>query len=259
MLGVYNLVYPSPDQFDIVIRGMRNAFKSYDKADSRYCEASEGRDCANCSYGYFKDKNGEYDCFADDPWINQGFVFGPNDLKLAKTLISAGDPSHRKFLRQLPVSMDIEAPLYWWKQMDTYSVGTTTNSESTMHCMVKKPFELEDFSLDHASKDEPSGLGTYENVFVSFNLKQLNELRDKYLETKDIDYWYLINEFLPQSYYQKRTWTANYEVILNIINQRKDHKLAEWQTLIKIWFINLPFLRDFALAAGIIKEGDFTD
>lgn len=249
MIEINNLVPPSAKQFNTVIAGIRNAYKSYDRADSELANVDE----------------------------HKVFAFGKEDNKLARTLIAGDSPSHRKFLRQLPIIMDIKAPLFFWKQLDTYKIGTTANSESTMHCLTKEPFKIEDFSTDHfdsVDSKENNWFESYENgnefdglilddgyidldeYFEYYNLGLLNSLREKYLKTKNMNYWYLINELLPQSYLQTRTWSANYEVLLNIIAQRIHHKLPEWRSLIVCWLKNVPFLPEFALAAGIITIKD---
>lgn len=173
--------------FENAIRGMRNPLNSWDKSDSYY------------------DKGGN-------------FVIGENDLKLALKLANAGS-DHRKFLRQIFVSMDISAPLYWWKEFDTYKVGTVANSCSTMHTIHKKEFDFEDFSVDEK-------LPIYFMV-----IEELNYAREKFLETNDKRFWKRMIQLLPTSYNQLRTVTLNYEVLRNIYHSRKNHKLDEWHTL----------------------------
>lgn len=176
--------------FDNAIRGARNPLNSWDKADSHYDEQGN-------------------------------FVLGPNDLSLAKRLCDAGS-DHRKFIRQIMISMDITAPLYWWKEFDTYKVGTTANSTSTMHKIHAKEFSLEDFSIDHMNE---AGTKAFE-VFV----EEIERQRKLYLETKDKEYWYTMIQMLPSSYNQMRTVTMNYENVRNMFASRKNHKLAEWHT-----------------------------
>lgn len=277
MIDVWSITEPHVPFWDTAIKGMRNAFGSWKKSDSFDCYGEvfnndfADAECETCPYCRKKlieetreeleaigeEPEYEYSChYYGDGWST--FVLGDNDYKLLMGLCKAGDASHRKVLRQLPVTMDIRAPLYWWKQMDTYKVGTVANSESTMHTLTKRPFELSDFSLEYLEKvAEPLDLGTYENFFNSFILSDLNYLRDKYLETKDTNYWYALNQILPQSYMQKRTWSANYEVLVNIIKNRVDHKLGEWRGLIRVWLNTLPYLLDITLAMGILKvNGD---
>ena len=163
-------------------------------------------------------------------------MIGPKDMKLAQTLIKAG-PEHRKFLRQIFVSVDITAPLYWWKEMDTYKVATVANSTSTMHKLTSKPITLDCFETDDMNSDliyysipEFVG-GPAENdigMLSDFMIEQLEFLRQKYLETKDKRYWKELVRWLPEGWLQKRTWTANYETIRSICHQRAHHKLNEW-------------------------------
>lgn len=152
-----------------------------------------------------------------------------------------GGPDDRKYLRQIFVSVDITAPLYWWKEMDQYKVGTVTNSCSTMHKIASKEFKLKDFSCEHLDE-------YYRDVLFAI-LNALNIARNKYLETKDKFFWWQMIQLLPSSYNQKRTWTANYEVLCNIYHARKNHKLDEWHTFCNA-IENLPY------AKQLIVEGD---
>ncbi|MCH5320229.1 MAG: hypothetical protein J1E36_00600 [Eubacterium sp.] len=190
--------------FDNAIRGARNPMNSWAKYDSYY------------------DENGS-------------FVFGENDLSLAKRLCYAGT-DHRKFVRMIFVTVDVTAPLYWWKEYDTYKVGTVANSTSTMHKITSKPFELSDFSVDHMNEE---GLKAMEKV-----IETLEDLRLRYIETKDKELWYTIIQLLPSSYNQMRTCTLNYENLCNIYYARKNHKLAEWHTYCD-WIKELPYFEDF--------------
>ncbi len=162
------------------------------------------------------------------------FTFGPNDLDLAKRLCKSGS-DHRKFIRQIFISTDITAPMYWWKEYDTYKVGTTANSTSTMHKIHSKPFELGDFSTDHMNEE------TIE--FMNKNIEFLEQLRLKFVETKDKNYWYSIIQLLPESYNQMRTCTFSYENAVAMYNSRKNHKLAEWHTFCD-WITELPYFKD---------------
>ena len=182
------------------IRGARNPMNSWDRMDSYY------------------DEDGQY-------------VLGEQDLSLARRLCQAGS-DHRKFIRQIFVSVDITAPLYWWKEYDTYKVGTVANSTSTMHKIHAKPFELSDFSCDHM---DASTLIQMEQV-----INYLEHLRQKYLESSNRQFWYDIIQFLPSSYNQKRTCTLNYENLRNIYWARRNHKLHEWRTLCE-WIKTLPY------------------
>ena len=176
---------------DNAIRGARNPLNSWARMDSFYNEKGE-------------------------------FVLGENDLSLATRLAKAGS-DHRKFLRQIIVSLDINAPLYWWKEFDTYKVGTVANSTSTMHKIHSKPFERSDFSCDKLTPDALSVLDS----LISY----IEGERIKYNETKDKAYWLNMIQLLPSSYNQLRTVTLNYEVLINIYYARRHHKLSEWRTL----------------------------
>ena len=182
------------------IRGARNPMNSWDRMDSYY------------------DENGQY-------------VLGEQDLSLARRLCQAGS-DHRKFIRQIFVSVDITAPLYWWKEYDTYKVGTVANSTSTMHKIHAKPFELSDFSCDHMDAETRAQM----EQLVGF----LEKLRQKYLEGKDKQCWYDMIQLLPSSYHQMRTCTLNYENLRNIYWARRNHKLHEWRTLCE-WIKTLPY------------------
>lgn len=215
--------------FEHAIRGMRNPKNSWDKSDS------------GCNF--FGDEGDEF-------VLDLRYRIGPNDLKLMRTLYKAGT-EHRKYLRQIFVSMDITAPLYWWKEFDTYKVGTVANSCSTMHKIASKEFTIDDFSNEHLLKvselDKPSDYSPY--VALMYIIAILNEYRDKYNETKDNGYWWQLIQLLPSSYNQKRTVTMNYENVMTIINQRTGHKLDEWNDLVKI-------LRTLPYVEAIRSEGD---
>lgn len=196
--------------FEGALRGMRNPMNSWDRSDSYYKLSESEND--SISWGDFisQDK------------INRGkdtFTIGENDMKLAQTLIKAGS-EHRKFMRQIFVSVDITAPLYWWSEYDTYKIGTTANSCSKMHKIHSKEFCRNDFSFDELNKESL--------VFLDTIIAKLEELRLKYIETKDKQYWYAIIQLLPSSYNQKRTVTMTYENVFNMIHQRMNHKLNEW-------------------------------
>ena len=260
MLEVKRLVPPSPEHFLTVIEGMRGAFKSYDKSDSGICTKTEFKElcyghCSNVGgvdIDYLDNGESYYApyCLQEVPNdVPSVFVLGHNDGRLLMGLTKLGT-SDRKLLRQLPIILEIKAPLYWHKQMDRYQVGTTFTSESTMHTITKYPFTIDDFSLDHAGDvDEPEGLGSFLNLFESFYLKNLNYLRDKYLETGEEKYEKLLIELLPESYNQRRTISMNYEVALQIISQRKGHKLGEWEVLIDYLLKNVPYLDDIYKAS----------
>jgi len=176
-------------------------------------------------------------------------IIGENDLDLMQRLYKAGS-EHRKYLRQIFVSMDITAPLYWWKEFDTYKIGTVSNSCSTMHKIHVKPFELNDFSWEHLmpSHDIQLGMMPYPMPFnfqatLQDIIDALNLARDLYRETKDKDYWWQMIQLLPSSYNQKRTITMNYENVMTIINQREGHKLDEWRLLIER-LKELPYVKE---------------
>ena len=191
------------------IRGARNPLNSWARSDSSYNEAGE-------------------------------YVLGPNDLSLAVRLCQAGS-DHRKFIRQILVSMDITAPLYWWKEFDTYKVGTVANSTSTMHKIHAKPFALDDFSTDHMT---PASLEQFRQ-FIAY----LEQVRLRYVEGKDKADWYDLIQLLPSSYNQMRTVTLNYEVLANIYYARRGHKLVEWHTLCDA-ILTLPYARQLIGACG---------
>lgn len=190
------------------IRGMRNPLNSWERSDSKYKPVEFG------DYQY---------------------TLGEDDLNLCKRLISAGT-EHRKFMRQIIVSVDITAPLYWWKEFDTYKVGTTANSCSTMHKLHSKPIEIGDFSYDKLHAD---GINTLLTI-INF----LNNYREEFNRTNNKDFWYGIIQLLPSSYNQKRTITLNYEVLLNAYFQRGTHKLHEWHDFCA-WVRELPYMPEF--------------
>ena len=159
------------------------------------------------------------------------FVFGPNDLDLAMRLAKAGS-DHRKYLRMVFVSVDVTAPLYWWKEYDTYKVATVANSTSTMHKIHSKPFSMDDFSCDHMTD------GT--KKFMETVVAELENIHLRFKETKSKDDWYDMIQLLPSSYNQMRTCTFNYETLINIYRARKNHKLAEWHTFCD-WIETLPY------------------
>ena len=209
------------------IRGMRNPMNSWEKSDSGYCVQDLSRDCNNCVH-----KHTNYPTCRCG-----GFDIGQNDYALMKKLRKAGT-DHRKFMRMITVYLDITAPLYWWKEFDTYKVGTVANSCSTMHKIAEKEFTIEDFSCEHLM-DELDFERTFK-TYLLITIDGLNEARNKYLETKDTFYWWQMIQLLPSSYNQKRTVMLNYEVLANIYDSRKNHKLDEWHTFCH-WIDELPY------------------
>ena len=192
--------------WEAAIRGMRNPMNSWDKSDSFF-----GCNDTSC-----------YDCRVigiEGCDIEPSYIIGPNDLDLMKRLRNAGT-DHRKYLRMITVYVDITAPLYWWKEFDTYKVGTVANSCSTMHKIAANVFTLEDFSTEHLIEGSLIGF----EAFIDY----LNTCREAYLETKEKKYWWQMIQLLPSSYNQKRTVMMNYEVLANIYKSRKNHKLDEW-------------------------------
>ena len=212
--------------FEHAIRGMRNPMNSHKQSDSGMgcCKATVSKEFVLCKECPFDGRNN----------CNPYFQIGEKDLDLMKRLYKAGT-EHRKYLRQIFVSMDITAPLYWWKEADTYKVGTVSNSCSTMHTIHKKPFELDDFSHEQL---ESIGYNTMLKV-----IHALNVYRALYLNTKNKEDWYTMIQLLPSSYNQKRTITMNYENVVTIIKQRRGHKLDEWNE-----FVNeleqLPYVKE---------------
>ena len=163
------------------------------------------------------------------------FQFGPKDMDLAKRLIKSGS-DHRKFMRQIFVSVNITAPLYWWKEYDTYKVATTANSTSTMHKIHAKPIELSDFSHDHLTEESER--------YLSAIVEYLESVRQRYMATKDKPYWYDLIQLLPESYNQMRTCTLSYENLRNIAHSRAGHKLDEWRVGFMDWMHTLPYADD---------------
>lgn len=168
---------------------------------------------------------------------HHNYVLGPNDLDLAKRLRKAGS-DHRKFIRQIFVSVDITAPLYWWKEYDTYKVATVANSTSTMHKIHSKPFEREDFSCDHMTEDTL--------LFMDTVIECLEKIRRDFVETKDKAHWYDLIQLLPSSYNQMRTCTMNYETLVNIYFARRAHKLDEWHEFCD-WIKTLPYAQELII------------
>ena len=205
--------------FEHSLRGMRNPMNSHAKSDSHY---------------------------------NNNYIIGENDLGLAQRLIKAGN-EHRKFMRQIFVSVDITAPLYWWKEFDTYKIGTVANSTSTMHKLATTPitldcFEIDDYDRDLSLADNPKddeldNISTFEEDIIYV----LENIRQKYLETKDKRYWKELVRWLPESWLQTRTVTMNYENIRNMYFQRRNHKLTEWSESFVKWVETLPYAEELII------------
>ena len=232
MLKIEKFVTASPEQWKMIIEGMRNPLNSWDKSDSFTCE--EDDECnPNCSYTSNPGSCPVYN-------LNPDFIIGQNDHSLMERLDNAGT-EHRKFMRMIPVWVTLSAPLYWWKEADTYKVGTVRNSCSTMHKIQAKEFTYEDFSCEHMNRRS--------SLLLKETIDLLNDYREKYLvavktepetglSAKDI--WWQMIQLLPSSYNQKATLFLNYEVLSNIYHQRKNHKLDDWHTFCD-WIRELPY------------------
>ena len=221
MIKLEHTVLPSPDQMQFVIEGMRNPMNSWDKSDSVKCYANE-----KCQGICNENKI--------------GLCVGDNDRSLMQKLSYAGT-DHRKFMRMMPVYVRITAPLYWWKEADTYKIGTVANSCSTMHKIQDKEFTIDDFShehlLDYESKAWDDVVPT---ALLNTIVNTLNVYRSEFLRTKDKHFWWQMIQLLPSSYNQTRNVMLNYEVLANIYKSRKEHKLDEWRDFCK-WIESLPF------------------
>lgn len=234
MIKIENVVVPSPEQWKAVIRGMRNPMNSWEKSDSfipcyRKTKCHECKVNQKCAY-YFEDGL---------PYKKDEFI-GQNDLSLMKTLRAAGH-DHSKFMRMIPVYVDIVQPLYFWKEFSTYKIGTVANSCSTMHKIAAKEFTLDDFSHEHLIQtvlleDIINELNIYRNIYNNYD-KQTDSYKAEFSQ-KDI--WWQIIQLLPSSYNQRRTIFLNYEVLANMYHSRKNHKLDEWRTFCK-WIETLPY------------------
>ena len=212
--------------FAHAIRGMRNPMNSWEKSDTRLFQDDDGRAV---------------------------FTLGENDAGLMHRLFKGGT-EHRKFMRQIMVSMDITAPLYWWKEFDTYKVGITANSCSTMHKIAAKEFTDDDFSMEHLIEDNDHAA-----VFISSmhrTIADLNTARELYLNTKDKKWWWQMIQLLPSSYNQKRTVTMNYENAASMIRQRTGHKLDEWHVFVEMLW-TLPYMD--TIINGDFRNGEYAD
>ena len=232
MIKLEKTVLPSPEQWDAIIRGMRNPMNSWEKSDSGWIVES------------YRDNRPHIGYDSESGLVK---VLGPNDYELMMKLAKGGSV-HAKYRRMIVVYVDITAPLYWWKEFDTYKVGTVANSCSTMHKIHERPFTVNDISCEtlrrgngvdvHGNLDSPDLKAHYKHM--TNVLSSLNNLRDLYLKTGDKKYWRCIIEMLPSSYNQKRTVMLSYEVLANIYPSRKNHKLDEWHKFCD-WIKGLPY------------------
>lgn len=211
MIKIENIIEPSPEQMLFIIEGMRNPKNSWNRSDSKIQDyIMETEDMYSYTFN------------------TADFEVGEKDWDLMKRLKTAG-PEHRKYMRMMPVGMRITAPLYWWKEFDTYKIGTTSNSCSTMHKIADKEFTSNDFSWEKLT--DP----TMDNKDIcDLIVRRLNEYRELYLETKDKIYWWQMIQLLPSSYNQTRNIMMNYEVLHNMCKQRKGHKLDEWRAFFDV-------------------------
>ena len=236
MIKLENVVLASPEQMEFIIQGMRNPMNSWEKSDTCFSYES----CVNCY-------DNQRDLCDKDSFFRKDEKLGSNDHSLMQRLSNAGT-EHRKYMRMIPVYVRITAPLYWWKEFDTYKVGTVANSCSTMHKIAEKEFTLEDFSAEHLL------VGLLRNLEIDIDI--LNDCRDLYLKWDYIsekdrnelnpkihdkkDLWWQMIQLLPSCYNQTRNVMLNYEVLANIYRQRKNHKLDEWREFCK-WIESLPY------------------
>ena len=230
--------------FRKALKGMRNPKNSWERSDSSYCATST----SNCNTCLIR-----IGCTGSDKDIETKYIIGSNDMKLAQQLIRAGS-EHRKFMRQIFVSVDITAPLYWWKEFDTYKVGTVANSTSTMHKLATTPITDECFEMDDYEEyccfhedflgEEGLSADDCESLIMCQWIPFLEGLRQKYLETKDKRFWKELIRWLPESWLQTRTVTMSYENLHTIVRQRKNHKLSEWAVSFINWAQTLPYAQE---------------
>lgn len=247
MLKIEKTVTASPEQWEIIIEGMRNPKNSWDRMDSFICKEEYGltneeidAKCGRCP---------KYPSACDVCDIDPHFILGEKDHKLMDTL-NEGGPVHAKYRRMIPVWVTINAPLYWWKEFDTYKVGTVCNSCSTMHKIHAKRFTIDDFSHEHLIKT------AYENLEQT--IKVLNGYRSFYLENNDKEMWWQMIQLLPTSYNQKRTILLNYEVLVNIYKWRRNHKLDEWHTFCD-WIEQLPYSELITMTTDKVELSPITE
>lgn len=238
-----NVVLASPEQMEFIIQGMRNPMNSWEKSDTCFSDES----CVNCY-------DNQRDLCDKDSFFRKDEKLGSNDHSLMQRLSNA-DTEHRKYMRMMPVYVRITAPLYWWKEFDTYKIGTVANSCSTMHKIAEKEFTLEDFSTEHlfskgvatrnddnkCFEDESCAELGFDHLGALLGvIKSLNFAREDYLKHKNKNDWWQMIQLLPSSYNQTRNVMLNYEVLANIYRQRKNHKLDEWREVCK-WIESLPY------------------
>lgn len=245
MIKLENVVLASPEQMEFIIEGMRNPMNSWEKSDSY-----PGYDCSACGHIERDGICSKGDSEREHCYEYYGFELGNNDHSLMQRLSNAG-AEHRKYMRMMPVYVRITAPLYWWKEFDTYKVGTVANSCSTMHKIAEKEFTLDDFSCEHLGVFIPAekndGIENYQNLWIATLeeiIDSLNVARTLYNRETDPklkkNYWWQMIQLLPSSYNQTRNVMLNYEVLANIYRQRKNHKLDEWREFCK-WIESLPY------------------
>lgn len=231
MIKLEHAVLPSPEQMQFVIEGMRNPMNSWDKSDSFRCIYNDGR-CSVCEDIHTGRCNNE-------------FVMGDNDLSLMLKLAKSGT-DHRKYMRMMPVYVRITAPLYWWKEFDTYKVGTVANSCSTMHKIAEKEFVIDDFSNEHLDLDNYdllkqtiSRLNHYREIYINGGMVEYPDCGRQIFEPKNKRIWWQMIQLLPSSYNQTRNVMLNYEILANIYASRQGHKLDEWREFCK-WIETIP-------------------
>lgn len=223
MIKLEHVVLASPEQMEFIIQGLRNPLNSWEKSDSEFLGVE-----------------------SDETVLGEWYKLGENDRSLMQRLSKAGT-DHRKYMRMMPVYVRITAPLYWWKEFDTYKIGTVANSCSTMHKIAEKEFTLEDFSTEHLKFNDNSPIYSEEekirldgNGHICLTINLLNYWRKQYLTSKSKDDWWQMIQLLPSSYNQTRNIMLNYEVLANIYKSRKDHKLDEWREFCE-WIEKLPY------------------
>lgn len=244
MIKLENVVLASPEQMEFIIEGMRNPMNSWEKSDTCFSDES----CVNC---YDSQRN----LCDKDSFFRKDEKLGSNDHSLMQRLSNAGT-EHRKYMRMMPVYVRITAPLYWWKEFDTYKVGTVTNSCSTMHKIQEKEFTMEDFSIEHlwyrslnCFKLMISELNLWRRIYIEGCPEEFDKPE---IKPKSKDIWWQMIQLLPSSYNQTRNVMMNYEVLANIYRQRRGHKLDEWREVCK-WIESLPYSE---LITGLPIESD---